>query len=188
MIDYPKVPIAERGGRLYPEGTVYYSRQNQGFLAAGRESEGFLPLSAISGRVSYASGSTGIMRMRDETGVFLPTSSFLASTTLTFGHGTLSIQDTKAIGDPTGLRPGGDSQWVERFTLLMPDGKVKVVEVNHGIGKAYDETKQGKQWWRKMKEALGEDGKKIGSGEMKPFIQSSEVIKRTNLGPLGQGE
>lgn len=188
MIDVPRVPIDERGGKLFPEGTVYYSQRDRGFYAAGRQDEGFLPLSAVSGRVSYSQSASGIVRFRDETGVFIKTATFRLNTGTNFNAGTLQIMESKYEGDPRGVPIGPDSQWVERQTILMPDGKVKVIEINHGIGNKYDEVKQGKQWWRKMKDALGEDGSKITSSQMHAFVQSQEVILRTNMGPLGPGE
>ncbi len=187
MSQEPRVPIDERGNKLFPTGTVYYSRNAHGFLAAGRQDEGVLPLSGVSGRVKYSLSKSGVMRFRDETGVFIPTGFALNRARTNFGTGRINVQDERFEGDPRGVRPPGDSQFVERQTILMPDGTVKVIEVNHGIGQRFDDTKQGKQWWRKMKEALGDEGKKKTSTQMHAMIVQDEILIRTNLGPVAQG-
>lgn len=187
MSEEPRVPIDERGGKLFRVGTVYYSNVNRGFMSAGFESEGTLPLSAVSGRVSYTTLKDGIARFRDETGVFVTTKVFKVTQGTNFGSGTIQIQDEKFYGDPRGIRPPLDSQFVERQTILMPNGKVRVVEINHGIGQKYDEMRQGKQWWRKMRDALGDEGQNIGSRQMHAFVVGHEVIIRSNLGPAGLG-
>ena len=187
MSEEPRVPIDERGGKLFPVGTVYYSRNTHGFLAAGREGEGALPLSGVSGRVRYSIASNGVTRFRDETGVFIPTGFALNRAHTNFGSGAIRIQEERYTGDPRGVRPPGDSQFVERQTILLPDGTIKVIEINHGIGQRFDDAKQGKQWWRKMKEALGDEGKKKTSGQMHAFVVQDEIIIRTNLGPAAQG-
>lgn len=188
MSDQPRVPITERGGKTFPFGTVYYSREQNAFLAAGREGEGPLSVGEVSGRVSYSVSNTGVARFRDETGQFIRTGSFLASSGVQFGHGLINIHEVKSHPD-IGTPAGPDSQWVERTTLLLPNGKVKVVEINHGIGGDFEPQKQGKQWWRKVRDALTEEGKKAPTyNEVKAAIQSRETLLRINLGPLGQGE
>jgi hypothetical protein len=187
MSQNPVVPIPERGGKSYQFGTVYYSRTDKAFYAAGRENEGPLSVGQVSSRVTYFTSSNGVARFRDETGVFIPTGVFRASAGTKFGSQFLNVTEAKArpeIGTPS----GPDAQFVERFTLLMPDGKVKVVEVNHGIDGEYDPQRQSKQWWRKMREAIEEEtGEKPTYNEVLGVIQSREVIARFNLGPAAQG-
>ena len=182
-----RVPIDERGGKRYLPGTVYYSKREGGFLAAGSEHEGVLPIGSVSGRLSYSIDKYGVARFRDETGVFVKTGVFIRSAGTHFRTGLLDIRDFPVTGDPRGQKPGPDAQFVERITVLMPDGKVKVIEVNHGIGTAYNENKQSKQWYRKMKEALGEEGDRLTTRQMQAFVNKHEVILRKNLGPIGQG-
>lgn len=179
------VEVGERGGKRYPPGTVYYSKEAGGFLAAGAEEEGVLSLSQVSGRVTYSIDSKGVARFRDETGVFVKTSIFLRSAGTQFHSGLIEIQEYAVSGNPVGQNPGLDGQFVERITILKENGQVEVVEINHGIGNTFNTERQGKQWWRKMREALGEEGKKLTSSEMQAFVVTREVILRENLGPAG---
>lgn len=187
MSQIPRVPIPERGGRSFEAGTVYYSRTDKAFYAAGSEEEGPLSIGQVSNRISYNVSGTGVARFRDETGQFIPTGVFRASSGTQFGHGLLNIHEVKSRPD-IGTPSGPDGQFVERTTLLLPNGKVKVVEINHGIDSEFDPQKQAKQWWRKVKQALEEEtGERVTYNEVKAAIQSREVLFRLNLGPLGQG-
>ncbi len=187
MSDEPRVPIDERGGRLFPRGTIYYSRTARGFLEAGAEGEGVLPLGRVSGNVNYYTAPNGVSRLRDQTGVFIPTGVFLPGANTNFGVGTIRITEEVVIGDAYAVRVQNNQQMVERQTLLMPDGTVKVIEINHGIGKRFDDLKQGKQWYRKMKEALGDQYGGETSRELHAFIMQDRIILRTNLGPVQGG-
>jgi hypothetical protein len=165
---------------------VYYSANENAFLAAGREDEGPLTTDQVSGRISYSVSSTGVARFRDETGVFIRTSSFRGSAGVRFGFGGLNVTEVPAHPD-IGLEAGDDQQWVERTTILTPNGKVKVVETKHGIGGPYDPEAQAKQWWRKASQAVEEEtGERPTYNELKAMIQSREVLLWVNLGPLGQ--
>jgi hypothetical protein len=200
MSSIPRVPIPDRGGNEYAEGTVYYSRTDKVFYAAGRESEGPLSVNQVSGKVFATVSDTGVARYRDQTGTFIPTGVFRPTSGVTFGSGFLQVHEVISHPD-IGTPAPPDGQWVERVEILIPqepqkrpDGsiyfppdKVKVIEVNHGIGNDFDPQTQSKQWWRKVKTALEEEtGTKASYNEVKAAIQSRATILRLNLGPIGQ--
>ena len=175
-------PIPERGGNLFRIGTVYYSKEQNAFLRAGSEAEGPLSMEETSGLLRWERYGKGRTRFRDQTGAFVSPNVFLTSSGINFGLGTVGVRET-LIGRPTStMRPGPDGQFVERITLLRADGRVEVVNINHGIGSGFNPDRQAKQWWRKMQEATQREGKRLSYDEVRSTIVSTQYIIQTNLG------
>lgn len=180
----PRVPIGERGGRTYEVGTLYYSRERNGFFLAGLEKNGPVNLDTVSGNIRWNVDTRGRFAMRDETGVFIPRNVFSAEAGTLFGSGLIKTTDQFVARDAIGAQAGADQQFVERITYLRPDGRIVVREIPYGIGNEYDPSKKGKAWFYNGQRVLETEGERPSYDQIKAAILSSQIILRTNEGPV----
>lgn len=178
-----RVPIPGRGQRLFRAGTVYWNAKERAFFRAGFEAEGPLPIDQVSGKLSWQIVARSRTQFRDQTGAFVSENVFLSGSGVDFGLRAVRIRET-LIGLPEGgVRPGPDAQFVERITVLGRDGRVHVVNINHGLNNRWDETRQAKQWWRKMRDATSDEEGQLSYDELRGSVLFKQYIHQENLGP-----
>lgn len=153
-----RAEIAERGGRRYRVGTVYYSKESGSFLRAGMEQEGPLTLEQSARGVRWSVTRRGQVSYRDQTGAFIPNASLSQPKGVFLSLPELTATRETITGDPSKILPDLNQQIVEYHTVLRPDGSVRVVRIGHSLGGRYNIKRRGSEWYAKMSGTLGLSG------------------------------